>query len=278
MSAQGCALVGPRRVCQMSVQWRNGRIEPIRPGESVDSTDWGAFTTAGCDQGRPLLWSRHSHRLLSSLIELGAGDSLVLPTENELCDLLNAADLDGPARVRVVARRVGSKQWNIEASATPCDAFGPDLKPAGLTVDRWASVPPLVGHKTLARQPWNLARERARQKGAYDALLVDLADHLLESSVANVWVLRGRTVRTPRAPNHCLPGVVREWLLENLGGEGLEAEVSDLKLSDLATADEVWLSNAVVGVRRVCAVDDQRWREWPTFESLRGLGIPAPGW
>jgi len=209
---------------------------------------------------------------------MGAGDALVLPSEDELCDLLYAADLDGPAKVRVVAQRVGSNQWNIEASAMSCDAVGPDLEPAKLTVHRWTSVPPLVGHKTLARQPWNLARERAQQKGAHDALLVDSASHLLESSVANVWILRDRTVRTPRAPDHCLPGVAREWLLDNLGRAGLVAEVSDLNLSDLATADEVWLSNAVIGVRRVRAVDHQRWREWPTFDSLSGIGIPAPGW
>ena len=182
----------------MSVQWRTGRIEEVRLGESVDSTEWGAFTTAGCDQGRPLLWSRHSQRLLSSLFRMGAGEAPVLPSEDELCELLCAADLDGPARVRVVAQRVGSNQWNIEASAMSCGAVGP-MVPAKLAVHRWTSVPPLVGHKTLARQPWNLARERAQQKGAHDAMLVDSADHLLESSVANVWILRDRTVRTPRA-------------------------------------------------------------------------------
>ena len=209
---------------------------------------------------------------------MGADNALVLPTENELCELLDAAGLNGPARLRVVARRVNPLLWNIEASATSCDAVGPELQPARLTVQRWPSAPPLAGHKTLARLAWDLARERAQQKGCDDALLIDSGDNLLETSGANVWVMRDGAVRTPRAPDVCLPGVMRDWLLENLGRAGLVAEACELTLLDLVTADEVWLSNSVVGVRRVGAVGDQRWREWPRFGLLGNLGTPAPGW
>jgi branched-subunit amino acid aminotransferase/4-amino-4-deoxychorismate lyase len=262
----------------MNVLWRNGRIGEYRRGEAFISAVWGAFTTAGCDQGRPLLWSRHSGRLAASLVSLGAGDAQVLPSENELCELLNAAGLDGPARMRVVAQRAEPLLWNIEASATACDAVGPELRPARLTVERWPSAPPLAGHKTLARLAWDLARERAQQKGCDDALLIDSGENLLESSVANIWVMREDVVRTPRAPDLCLPGVMREWLLENLSRAELVAEVSALTLLDLVNADEVWLSNAIVGVRRVAAIGEQQWREWPRFDLLSEVGIPAPGW
>jgi len=246
--------------------------------EAVGSAHWGAFTTAGCDQGSPLLWPRHIRRLAESLVELGADNAVGLPTDQDVRELLDAAGLDGPARVRVVARRVESSKWIIEASAMSCDAVGPRVEPARLAICRWTSAPPLAGHKTLARLAWDLARERAQQKGFHDALLVDSADNLLETSIANVWVLADGAVRTPRAPDRCLPGVMREWLLENLGRTGLLAEASGLTLSDLVTADEVWLSNAVAGVRRVGEIDEQRWREWPQFDLLDELGIPAPGW
>ena len=262
----------------MSVLWRNGRIVEDRSDDAPGIAGWGAFTTAGCDHGRPLLWARHSRRLAASLDSLGAGNAPVLPTENELRELLVGAGLDGPARVRVVARRVEPSRWNIEASGRSCVAFGPSSEPARLTVHRWASAPPLAGHKTVARLAWDLARERAAHEGFDDALLIDSGDNLLETSVANVWVLADGKAQTPRAPDRCLPGVMREWLLENLGRTGLLAESSGLTLSDLVTADEVWLSNAVAGVRRVGEIDEQRWREWPQFDLLDELGIPAPGW
>jgi branched-subunit amino acid aminotransferase/4-amino-4-deoxychorismate lyase len=108
----------------MSVHWRNGRIGESRPGEAAGSAVWGVFTTAGCDQGRPLLWSLHKRRLAASLASLGAGNAAVLPTENELCELLNAAGLDGPARMRVVAQRSETSLWNIEASTTSNESNG----------------------------------------------------------------------------------------------------------------------------------------------------------
>jgi len=267
----------PRGLCRMSLHWRNGRIED-QPAEVAASADWGAFTTAGCDRGRPLLWSRHLRRLSATLANLGAVNDPVLPTEIELCDLLDAAGLEGPARMRVVARRVDQLLWNIEASAISCDAGAPDLRPVKLTVQRWPSAPPLAGHKTLARLPWDLARERAREMGYDDALLIDSEDHLLETSVANVWVLNHGAVRTPRAPDRCLPGVMREWLLEHLSRADLAAKVGETTVDDLMTAGEVWISNSIVGVRRVGAIDEHEWHEWPQFDRLGNLGIPAPGW
>lgn len=271
-------MAGSRGVCRVSVVWRYGRIDEDQESGAPTPADWGVFTTAGCDHGRPLLWSRHSRRLSASLIVLGANDTAKLPSENELCELLDVAGLDGPARLRVVARRLESSLWDVVASARSCDAVGPEIQPARLVVQRWSSAPPLAGHKTLARMAWDLARKRALQAGRDDALLLDSEDKLLETSVANLWVVKGGAVRTPLAPDFCLPGVMREWLLENLGRAGIVAEACDLTHGDLVTADEIWISNAVIGVRRVGAVSDQRWGEWPQFDLLENLGIPAPGW
>lgn len=271
-------MAGSRGVCRVSVVWCDGRIGERQESGAPNPSVWGAFTTAGCDHGRPILWPRHSRRLSASLVVLGANDTAKLPSENELCELLEVAGLDGPARLRVVVRRIESSLWEVVASARSCDAVGPELRPARLVVQRWSSAPPLAGHKTLARMAWDLARERAQQAGCDDVLLLDSADKLLETSVANLWVVKDGSVRTPLAPDHCLPGVMREWLLENLSRAGIIAAACDLTHRDLVKADEIWISNAVIGVRRVGAVGDQRWGEWPRFDLLDNLGIPAPGW
>jgi len=271
-------MAGSCWVCRMSVMWRDGVIDEERSSEAPGSAAWGVFTTVGCEWCRPFLWSHHSRRLATSLVDLGATGAVRLPTENELCELLDTAGLHGPARLRVVARKDESSRWSVEASAAPCDAFGPAMEPARLTVERWPSAPPLAGHKTLSRLAWDMARERAQCVGCDDAVMVDSTDRVLETSVANVWAVRGGVVRTPNAPISCLPGVMRGWLLKNLSRVGLVTEVCELRCADLAEADEMWLSNAVIGVRRVGSVDDRRWVEWPHFDVLANLGIPAPGW
>ena len=317
----------------MSLVWRDGRM--IEDGFGADPilVGWGAFTTVGCDNGRPLLWEQHRNRLTATLGHLLPAVSVELPDERALCGLLGGAGLEGRAKVRVVASRrsgpgvpsgtppgcennegergvtpedrslssatsrvygvtdcassvICSREsvsdrdswWEVEASAAPCDAVGPSIVPIRLAVERWQASPPLVGHKTLARLPWDLARNRAKRSGAGDVLLVDDLERVLETAVANVWVLRSGAVRTPPAPARCLPGVMRGWLMDRLLGLGLRVEVRDVDLAELAEADEVWLSNAVVGVRRVAEAAGRSWNRWPVFERLEGLGIPAPGW
>ena len=44
-------------------------------------------------------------------------------------------------------------------------------------------------------------------------------------------------------------------------GLGLEVDERAPALTELADADEVWATNALVGVRRVGAVDDRQWSE-----------------
>ena len=262
----------------MTVVWRDGRLVDTGRPVVPEAGPWGVFTTAGCDRGRPFLWSCHTDRLGASLFELGAGREIALPDESDACELLETGGLDGAARLRMEALRTRNGAWTLEAAARPCGETGPTQQPARLRVETWQSAPPLAGHKTLSRMAWDLARKRAIDQGFDDALLVDAGGRLLETSTANVWIVHDGVVRTPRAPSHCLPGVMRQWLLDNLETIGLTVEVGDVTTADLGSAEEIWLSNAVVGVRRVASVRDREWTRWTVFDALVETGVPAPGW
>lgn len=263
----------------MSV-WRDGELVDDGPSAPM-WIGWGVFTTVGCQDGRVLLWSRHAARLVRSLATLGAEPDLVLPDRDVLETMLERDGLGGPVRLRVVARRRAPEDpWSVEASPSrlPSDRVGPDVPPHRLRIVRWEAAPPMAGHKTLARLAWDHARETVRVQGADDALLVDAAGRLLETSVANVFVRLGERLVTPPAPGRCLPGVLRGWLLERAAAFGFEAVERDVTLEELEAADEVWLTNAVLGVRRVGSVNDRTWRRWDGFARLRTAGVPAPGW
>ena len=263
----------------MSV-WRDGSVVDARAAAPM-WVGWGVFTTVGCDNGRVLAWDRHIARLARSLVALGADSSLTLPERADLEAMLARDGIDGPARLRVVARRrAHDVPWSVEASAMPVPAHqvGPDATPQRLRVARWEAAPPMTGHKTLARLAWDHARETVRAQGADDALLVDAAGRLLETSVANVFVRHSERLATPPAPGRCLPGVLRGWLLEHASTIGFEAVERDVTLDEVEAADEVWLTNAVLGVRRVGSVNDRTWHRWDGFARLRTAGLPAPGW
>ena len=260
------------------MRWCDGRLTEDEAVIDPGLNGWGVFTTVGCQDGRPLLWDRHRKRLEASAEHLGAGTGAVLPEEDDLRSLLSAAGLGGPARLRVVVSKMNSDRWRVEASAAECGAIGHEVAPAQLTVERWDAASPLAEHKTLSRLPWDLARARAVAAGAEDALVVDSSNRVLETSIANVWMVRDQVVQTPPVQGRCLPGVMRGWLLENLDAAGFEVQERDIGISDLGDAEEMWLSNAVVGLRRVGSTPHNQWVSWPCFDRVTKIGIPAPGW
>lgn len=262
----------------MTSEWRDGRLVQVGSHAETAGAGWGVFSTAGCDGGRPLLWSWHLERLTASLLRLGAGENIRLPDEKELSRLLEADGLEGPAWVRVVVRAGIDSLWSAVATAAACTEAGPGLIPARLVLERWPGIPSLAGHKMLNREKWDLAREKAEKASADDALLVDAEGNVLETSASNIWLRHGDVLLTPPAPDRCLPGVMRRWLVERGSGLGLQVRVCDLKMDDVAVADEVLTSNSGQGFRRVSRVVDRRWTQWPFFDRLVGLGVPAPGW
>jgi branched-subunit amino acid aminotransferase/4-amino-4-deoxychorismate lyase len=178
----------------------------------------------------------------------------------------------------VVVRAGVDRRWRVVATAVGLEESGPDQGPVRLALERWPGVPALAGHKSLGRDKWDLARDRAVSNGADDALLVDAGGRVLETSIANIWIRSGERLETPPAPACCLPGVMRRWLIENAPNLGCGFREHELGMDDVAVADEVLISNAVAGFRRVYRVVDRRWSAWPFFDRLRAAGVPAPGW
>jgi branched-subunit amino acid aminotransferase/4-amino-4-deoxychorismate lyase len=252
------------------VIWRNGRLV-------ADAARWrppvrrrGVFTTVGCRDGRPLLWKRHLGRLMNSAVEILGRNAVVLPTEFDLRRLLDATGTTGPARLRVVVTPEGAGAA-VEAAV---QALAEGFRPPSLRSVAWKPRP--AGHKWLDRQPWNDAAQFAAERGADDALLVDGSGTVFETSVANVWVVADGKLATPPAPRRCLPGVLRSWLIDEMDRLPMGVEQREVTLGEVLGADEVWISNAVIGVQPVAILDDRRWSAWPVLERIRSLGIPAP--
>ncbi|MCP4896371.1 MAG: aminotransferase class IV [bacterium] len=258
--------------------WRNGNLEEDFERISPQLSSWGAFTTAGCENGKILLWSRHQSRLLGTLAELGCDPALRFPARSDLERLLERNRVTGIGVLRIVAACVSDERWDIQAVAEQGAQSGYGANPLRLELEAWQGVPPLVGHKTLARLAWDRARASAQKRGADDVLLTTEDGVVLETSVANVFARTGRRVATPPAPSACLPGVMRAWLMEKLPSLGVYLASTPLELDEVLSADEVWVSNAVIGVRRVASIGERKWSSWPVAEEIADLGLPAPGW
>lgn len=130
-----------------------------------------------------------------------------------------------------------------------------------------------------------LAKAEARRRGADEALLLNAAGTIAEASVANLFVLHGRTLATPPPTDGCLEGITRRTVLELAPGLGLTAGERSLSRTDLLGADEVFLTGTGAGIVPVRALDGQAIGAGPPFavtdrlregyrERTKVLGVP----
>ena len=100
-----------------------------------------------------------------------------------------------------------------------------------------------------------LAKLEARQRGADEALILNLAGNVAEASVANVFVVRGGELRTPPATDGALEGITRQTVLELAGTLGIPAREHTLGRFDLFAADEAFLTGTGAGIVPVRSLD-----------------------
>lgn len=111
--------------------------------------------------------------------------------------------------------------------------------------------------KVRSRVHFYLAdREAAEKVPGARALLTDEAGHVTETSTANILLLRaGRLVSPPL--ERILHGISLKTTVELAEAAGLAVEYADLKLDDVATADEVWLTSTPFALLPVTSLDGQ---------------------
>jgi branched-subunit amino acid aminotransferase/4-amino-4-deoxychorismate lyase len=104
----------------------------------------------------------------------------------------------------------------------------------------------------------NLLAQRMAKEGGFDeALLLNSAGNLVEAATANLFIFDGDKFVTPPLSEGALPGVTRRIILELLEKNYLGFEERPLKVSDLLTAPEAFLTSALKEVMPLTRVNDK---------------------
>jgi branched-chain amino acid aminotransferase len=109
----------------------------------------------------------------------------------------------------------------------------------------------------------DLELKKVREESGLDEVLFfDHQQFAAETSSSNIFVVTSDgTIKTPPTCSYVLRGITREKLLVCLRGQGLQVREEALSLDDLEKATEIWLTNAVKGVRYVSQLQNR------TFEA-----------
>jgi branched-chain amino acid aminotransferase len=101
-----------------------------------------------------------------------------------------------------------------------------------------------------------LARIEANDRGADEALMLDVHGRVAEASVDNFFIVTERALLTPPAATN-LKGVTREALLDIAGRLGIAAAEQPFTLFDVWTAREAFICGTAAEVVPVVSVDDR---------------------
>jgi len=158
-----------------------------------------------------------------------------------------------PLRVKVLLKPYGKLEIFADERAPLC--WGTPIKV--LILRRKTPKNLFHLHKTTVREEYEEARKRALQLGFSEVIFYNEKSELLEGSISNLFLKKGKKFLTPPLSLGILPGVLRESLLKR----GL-CEEAILRLEDLEKG-ELYLGNALRGLGKV--------KDWVILEDLKNL-------
>jgi 4-amino-4-deoxychorismate lyase len=239
----------------------------------------GLFETMGAANGKVLRFDMHMARLVEGCHRLG----LPMPSPELIeTDCKRVLEGLGAAVVKlVVTRGPGPRGYpppleptvtRIVNSTAQQVSEAEASRPIHVRIceTRLGRNPRLAGIKHLNRLEQVLAGAELREPAVDEGLVRSTDDRLVSATAANVFLVRKGRLLTPQISDCGVAGVMRELVLRIAAGAGIEVEVGDFTLSDLERADEVFLTNAVRGVRPVGCVEGLKtFVPGPTIARLR---------
>jgi branched-subunit amino acid aminotransferase/4-amino-4-deoxychorismate lyase len=189
----------------------------------------------------------------------------------EITHLLNRNKFFKGTRVRLtVYRQTGglfkpqnnSISYLIETSSLPNDFY--QLNDKGLHIDIYREIKKpvnfLAPYKTCNSLTYVLAGIYVSENGLDDCLLVNDAGHIIEGYHSNLFIFKNNVLYTPSLASGCVAGIMRGEINRIASENGIKVN-EDVVISEkvLLEADEIFLTNAVEGIRWVQAFKSRRY-------------------
>jgi branched-chain amino acid aminotransferase len=203
----------------------------------------GVFETLSIRDSVAYARRRHLQRLHASAGIVGIAVDIAHVERGIDAVLSRWAAPMGRLRVTVTA---GGATIVVASAVVPIDAT------AAVVVAPWPrnERSPLAAAKTTASVDNVLAFEYAHERGATEALFLNTRDEVCEGSRTNVFAVCDGQLVTPPLSAGCLAGVTRALVLEY--GGAVEA---NLRLSQIMSASEAFLSSALRGAQPIATID-----------------------
>lgn len=227
----------------------------------------GLFETVAVRNGCLRLWRAHFQRLTIGARRLG----IPCPSQALLFDdcqrLINGTS---PVVLKIVLTRgSGGRGYRPPedprptriVSVHPWPDYPSDWAEQGVAVTFCRTPlgenPALAGLKHLNRLEQVLARAEWRDPQIAEGIMLDGRGRVIGGTMSNLFLVRSGHLYTPKLDTCGIAGTVRALVLREAGTRGIEVVQTDVVSADLADADGLFLTNALIGVWPVRRLESQ---------------------
>ena len=222
------------------------------------------FETCKVSDGNIQFWEDHYFRLMASMrmsrMEIPMHFTLEF-LETEILKLTNKYSAT-TLRVKLLVFRndgglftpqTNTVSYLITASTLETNTFTPKKDYiVDLFKDYYTNSDLLNTLKTTNKLVHVLASIFAKENDLDTCLLINEKKNITEGITANIFMVKGNTIITPPLSSGCLKGVIRKHIIAIIQqSKDYTIEESDISPFDLQKADELFLSNSIIGIQPI---------------------------
>ena len=249
------------------------------------------FETIRVVNKKIMFWEDHYFRLMASMrimrMEIPAEFSPEF-LEKEIHNIIDASELQKlPARVKLtVFRKEGGYyrpetldvEYIIQAGeiADPFYLFKEEPYEIELFKDHYINSGLLSSIKTNNRAVNVLGSIFAKENEYQNCLLLNENKNVVEALNGNVFLVNGNSIKTPPLTDGALKGIIRNQIIsivKNL--PDFEIEETSVSPFELQKADELFISNVIMGIQPVTKYRKKQYQSSVSKEILSKLNVKA---
>jgi len=225
----------------------------------------GFFETIKVWKGKIVLANYHMERLFTSLNVLQFVPPVYFTPDYITEQVLALASKNGHqklARIRITIFRGEGGLYDAQNHFPNHIIQSWELNPAnnqlnenGLVLDFFADARKVCDHYSALKSnnflSYAMAAFWAKQQKLNDAILLNPYDRVADATIANIFMVKDGIVKTPPLIEGPVNGVMRKHVLSSLRKMDIPFEETPVTTVDLSEASEIFLTNAIYGIRWV---------------------------
>ncbi|MEZ8147620.1 aminodeoxychorismate lyase [Enterovibrio norvegicus] len=242
----------------------------------------GCFSTLLLESGVVAAWPLHEARLRDNASRLGITDIDWPSVASWVQDAAKSTESTDKAVLKVIITRgAGGRGYSPEGCNAPNVIVSTHAYPAHyeawrekgiamVLLEQPLGISPLAGIKHLNRLEQVMLKREVDSSGMDDGVACDMSGNLVETSASNLFWRIGKMIYTPDLQRAGVAGTMRTQVIAAAKALGFDVQEVLSSPDALFRAEEVFITNAVMGVMPVRCVETTN---YSAFDACRAITL-----